>query len=221
VGESVYDTIWAGRPVGLTHRLVAGQVPHGSRVLDVGSAGGYVAEYLRDQCNCSLVCLDHNPGSVEQARARGFEARRVDLDTETISGDGFDVVLFADVLEHLRDPAETLRQAHGAKRVVVSLPNVAHWSGRAELLAGRFPKKPHGLFDATHLQFFTRRTMRDLVAGAAWSVVNEQYVGDRLPGQPWVRGLHRLSQPAARQFPSLFAYQVVLTLEPATTSATT
>ena len=218
---SVYDTIWAGRPVGLTHRLVAGQVPHGSRVLDVGSAGGYVAEYLRDQCNCSLVCVDHNLSSVEQARARGFEARQVDLDTEAISGDGFDVVLFADVLEHLRDPTETLRQAHGATRAVVSLPNVAHWSGRAQLLAGRFPKNPSGLFDATHLQFFTRRTMGELVTGAAWTVAKEQYVGDRLPGQPWVRGLHRLSQPAARQFPSLFAYQVVLTLEPMATAATT
>jgi len=211
---SVYDANWQHRPIGFTHRLVAEQVPYGARVLDVGSAGGYLAEFLRDRRGCSVTCLDYDEGSIEKARARGLEARQIDLDSEPIRGEDFDVVVFADVLEHLRRPAETLRQARGARRAVISLPNVAHWSARRELLLGRFPKNRDGLFDATHLQFLTRSTMHALAADGGWCVIDERYVGDRLPGEPWLRGLHRLRQPAAVRFPDLFAYQIVLTLEP-------
>jgi methionine biosynthesis protein MetW len=214
-GPTVYDAKWQDRTIGYTHQLVVTQVPLGSRVLDVGSAGGYLAEVLRDQRQCEVVCLDSDAGSVEKAISRGFEARLVDLDVEPINGVGFDVVIFADVLEHLRHPAATLRQAYGSRRVVVSVPNVGHWWGRRQLLAGRFPKDPDGLFDRTHLQFLTRATVRELAYDSGWSVVAEQFVGWRLPFESFVRGLHRLRLPAAHRFPELFAYQIVLTLEPA------
>lgn len=210
--RTVYDEKWQNAEIGFTHRLIVGEVPHNSRVLDAGSAGGYVAEALRSERGCEVVCLDIDAGSVKRAADRGFEAHLVDLDIDEINADGFDVVVFADVLEHLRHPAVTLRQVHGANRVVVSVPNIGHWWARYQLLGGRFPKEPDGLFDRTHLQFLTRATMRDLARDGGWAVTREQHVGWRLPGEPRVRGLHRLRQPAAERFPGLFAYQVVLTL---------
>jgi hypothetical protein len=50
--------------------------------------------------------------------------------------------------------------------VVVSLPNVGHWSTYAYLLGGSWPRKPEGIFDATHLRWFTLRDARELLAQA-------------------------------------------------------
>ena len=172
-----------------------------------------MSEALRAELQCEVVCLDLNAESVRSAQARGFEARQVDLDLEAINGEGFDVVIFADVLEHLRRPEETLRQVSAAKSAVVSWPNIAHWSARWELLAGRFPRDPHGLFDRTHLQFLTRATMHQVASDGGWQVVREQCKGSNLPLQKHIRGLHRLSEMAARWRPELFAVQIIMTLE--------
>src|ERR1700760_3656501 len=212
--SSVYDRKRTGRPPGYVHQLIAESIPDGARVLDVGSAGGYLGEFLRAGQHCEVVCVDLDEGSVRKAQDRGFEAHQVDLEREEIDGTGFDVVVFADVLEHLRTPARTLRQAHPAPRVLVSMPNIGHWMGRWALARGRFPKNADGLFDATHLQFLTRDTMGALAHDAGWAGAGEQHVGETLPGEAWVRGLHRLRQPAADRFPTLFSYQFVLTLEP-------
>jgi O-antigen biosynthesis protein len=74
-------------------------------------------------------------------------------------GRSFDVVLAADVLEHLREPAEVLQTLRGAMKpnglCVVSLPNVAHVSVRFMLLQGLFRYSETGLLDESHLRFFT------------------------------------------------------------------
>jgi SAM-dependent methyltransferase len=88
----------------------------------------------------------------------------------------FDVVLFMDVLEHLVDPWSVLRQArehvgpHG--RVVASLPNVACWSIRRELLWGRFVSAKTGLQDPSHLRFFTLNDAIQLFADSGFSVTS-------------------------------------------------
>jgi len=57
---------------------------------------------------------------------------------------------------------------------IISLPNVAHIAARLLLLAGRFPQMNRGIFDRTHLHFYTRATaeamLRDasLQAGDHW-----------------------------------------------------
>ena len=91
--------------------------------------------------------------------------RTLDLGAEL--GDGrFDAVLFADVLEHLRDPAAMLRRARpfvaegGA--VVASIPNIVHISVRLALLGGEFRYRELGLLDDTHVRFFTRESIVDL-----------------------------------------------------------
>lgn len=93
-----------------------------------------------------------------------------------------DCVVFADVLEHLVDPWGTLREfrarlAKGGK-IVVSLPNVAHWSVLRDLAVGRWEYKDGGLLDRTHLRFFTTRSAIALVEGAGFRIEQFQRVLD-------------------------------------------
>ena len=48
----------------------------------------------------------------------------------------------------------------------MSLPNVAHWSTYAHLARGSWPRKPEGIFDATHLRWFTLADARGLLSQA-------------------------------------------------------
>jgi O-antigen biosynthesis protein len=84
-------------------------------------------------------------------------------------------VLFADVLEHLRDPGAVLRRvrpflAEGGT-VIASIPNVAHASVRLSLLAGEFRYRAQGLLDDSHLRFFTRATIEDLFEENGYAVL--------------------------------------------------
>ena len=142
---------------------------------------------------------------------------------------GLDAVVFADVLEHLSDPAETLafvRELLAPGGVVVtSIPNIAHWSARREVSRGRFPYSDHGLFDRTHLRFFTRATARELATAAGYEVIDETAAPGALPLERVARArlggtdnapaprVARVRVALARGRPELFALQFVLTLQ--------
>src|SRR5207248_2616993 len=93
------------------------------------------------------------------------DAEELDLETE-LGGERFDAILFADVLEHLRDPAALLKRVRPLVAengvVIASIPNVAHASVRLALLGGSFRYREWGLLDETHLRFFTRHGVEDL-----------------------------------------------------------
>lgn len=152
-----------------SHTLMVELVGGTKRVLDVGCATGYLAQALVERgCTVSGVELDGE--SAEEARTHLERLVIGDLETmdlaEAFGDDRFDVIVFGDVLEHLRDPLPVLRNAKAllADRgsVVASIPNVAHGSVRLALLAGRFDYQDLGLLDSTHVRFFTRSSVEDL-----------------------------------------------------------
>lgn len=194
-----------------SHRLVIAAVPLGARVLDVGCAEGHVAAELVAR-GCSVVGVERDPVAAAAARARGVEVRELDIERTALDVGGFDCVIFADVLEHLRDPLPVLRAAGVAPRVVVSLPNIGHWTARRALLRGRFPREDHGLFDRTHLRFYTRSGAHELAAEAELRVVGEAFADAPLPLESRIPALRTLRPRALRVSPELFALQVVLAL---------
>jgi hypothetical protein len=99
--------------------------------------------------------------------------------------------------------------------VVVSLPNIAHWTGRRAVLRGRFPQDDHGLFDRTHLRFFTRASAHALAREAGFAVRAERFADAPVPLESRVPALRALRAPLVRRAPELFALQVVLALQPA------
>jgi hypothetical protein len=149
-----------------------------------------------------------------RSRPRGRDIEDAACRDELAALAPFDVVLLGDVLEHLRDPWATLRALTAlGGRIVLSVPNVAHWTGRRALLRGRFPYAEHGLFDRTHLRFFTLASARALAEGAGLRIVAERFAPAPLPLQARVPALRALERVAVRVRPELFALQVLLICE--------
>jgi 2-polyprenyl-3-methyl-5-hydroxy-6-metoxy-1,4-benzoquinol methylase len=203
------------------HRFLLDSVPAGARVLDVGCATGYLAAELARR-GCRVIGVEADPVAAERARVHCEALVIGDVEDEDCRSAlaalaPFDIVLCGDVLEHLRDPWTALRAlaALSARdgRVVLSVPNVAHWTGRRALARGRFPYAEHGLFDRTHLRFFTRASARELAQSAGLRVVEERFAPAPVPMQARLPALRALEQAAVRLRPELFALQVILVCE--------
>jgi SAM-dependent methyltransferase len=206
------------------HRLLLDAVPGGAHVLDVGCATGYLAAELTRR-GCRVTGVEADPPAAERARAHCDAVVIGDVEDAACrdelvalaAGAPFDVVLCGDVLEHLRDPwsalAAVAELAAPGGAVVLSVPNVAHWTGRRALARGRFPYAEHGLFDRTHLRFFTRASARDLAERAGLRVVQERFAPAPIPMQARLPALRALEGAAVRLRPELFALQVILVCE--------
>jgi SAM-dependent methyltransferase len=203
-----------------SHALLLREFPshgEGRRVLDLGCAGGYLSEILARR-GFSVTGIDL-PGTPQPP---GIHFAAVDLDQGLASLDGcFDYIICADVLEHLRDPLRLLRGCRerlapgGA--LVASLPNSGHVYFRWNVLLGRFPQHDRGLFDRTHLHYYTWDGWVDLLARARFRIEGLRSsavpVGLALPrwdGSLAARALERLSFDSARIWKALFAYQFVV-----------
>src|SRR3954471_21989059 len=155
---------------GSAHDLVLGLVEPSARVLEFGCATGYMSRALRDRLGATVIGVELDAEAARLAEAECErvlvgDAEELDLEAE-LGGERFDSILFADVLEHLRDPAALLKRVRPfvdeGGVVVASIPNVAHAAVRLALLGGSFRYREQGLLDETHLRFFTREGIQDL-----------------------------------------------------------
>ena len=167
-------------------------IPDGARVLDVGCSTGNFGQALEQLKNCTVTGVDLNENDIAEAKQRITEAHVFD-----ISGSGakellgtFDVVVFADVIEHLPDPRAALRAVHALLNeggiLVYSIPHMGHISVRLDLLEGRFPYAELGLLDRTHLHFYDRHEVHDVFATSGFAVTEEKPVIVGYPPE-WTR----------------------------------
>jgi O-antigen biosynthesis protein len=161
-----------------THANVIRLVGDARRVLELGPATGYMTKILQAN-GCSVVGIEIDPDMARQAarfceRVIVGDLDELDLGSE-LGADRFDVIVAADVLEHLKDPLGALRRLRPLLSpegfFVVSLPNVAHASVRLALLQGRFEYRDLGLLDSTHLRFFTHDSVVEMFDEAELAIV--------------------------------------------------
>lgn len=91
----------------------------------------------------------------------------------------FDIILFADVLEHLKDPSAILKfvkqYLNKEGYLVVSLPNIANWSIRLKLLFGSFRYTDGGILDKSHIHFYTLSAAKKLLSTAGYKIIDKEY----------------------------------------------
>ena len=141
------------------------------RVLELGCGPGAMTRFLHEHSRCRVTAVEYDPELARHAEPYCERLILGDLETLNLAGElgeaRFDAVIAADVLEHLRDPWACLRSVRGLIAeggvLIVSIPNVAHNAVIAQLLAGRFPYTEQGLLDRTHLRFFSRHDVEDLL----------------------------------------------------------
>ena len=198
---------------------LAGQ-GRGRRLLDVGAAHGYLAGELRSQ-GFRVTGLEADSVLGEEAAKHCDEFLLLDLDGPLPRfTQPFDLMIFVDVLEHLKDPKAVLcefaRHLSDNGEVIISLPNVANIYVRLNLLFGRFDYQDRGLLDKTHLHFFTRKSFRQLMREAGLELETLTATPIPLPlvvpasyqGRVF-SALHAANAWLARNWQTLFGYQFV------------
>ena len=192
-------------------------LPPGGRVLDVGCASGGLLALLRPRAG-HLAGLELSPTAAQAAAQLADHVVCGALEDPELPFEpgSFDLVVLADVLEHLADPTTGLVRAAGWCRpggaVLVSVPNVAHWQARLTLLRGRWPQHDSGTFDAGHLRWFTRDTLRELLSAAGLRDIELDAIVPALRNHLNPSRLVQRAEPAwqalGRRAPGLLGYQV-------------
>ena len=197
-----------------------------SSVLDVGCSDGTLGALARRS--------GHHVSGVDVVRHDGVE-RRLDHFVEADLTQGlpaetgtYDVVVAADVLEHVTDPGLLLDDmAQHLKDdgvLLVSVPNFGHWYPRGRTALGLFDYDQRGPLDVGHVRFFTRRSFERLLRRHGWRVAERVAVGspidvlDRGGATPLaraVRGASWVDRLATRLWPTMFGYQFLYRLEKA------
>lgn len=182
-------------------------------ILEVGCATGYMTRKFKEN-NCNVTGIEYNPESAEIAKQYCNQIIVGDIEVLKdfpLEKEYFDFILFADVLEHLRFPLRTLvkfkKYLKQDGKIFISVPNVANYRVRMNLLIGRFDYTEIGLLDKTHLRFFTLKTAKHLVSDAGLKI-------DKIDVTPsWnssIRIINKLYYLITKVWKSLFAYHILI-----------
>jgi methionine biosynthesis protein MetW len=189
------------------------------RILDVGCASGALGAALKERQGAEVVGVELEPDYADDAAARLDRVVQADVEELAARDDleadlgRFDCLIAGDILEHLRDPWTVLTRLAGLLEpggtAIISLPNVRHWETFWQLgRRGTWPRRDEGIFDRTHLRWFTLSDAMAMLdeAGLATEEISRQY---RLrPWQTrWDRHLPRLERTPLRPF---FVFQHVI-----------
>jgi methionine biosynthesis protein MetW len=189
------------------------------RILDVGCASGALGAALKERQGAEVVGVELEPDYADDAAARLDRVVQADVEELAARDDleadlgSFDCLIAGDILEHLRDPWTVLTRLAGLLEpggtAIISLPNVRHWETFWQLgRRGTWPRRDEGIFDRTHLRWFTLSDAMAMLdeAGLATEEISRQY---RLrPWQTrWDRHLPRLERTPLRPF---FVFQHVI-----------
>ena len=184
---------------GARPEVVALVPPGARRILDLGCASGALGAALKARQGCTVTGIESDPDYARDAEERLDRVVCADLNSFDEDLGRFDCVIAADVLEHLVDPWAVMARWSACLepgcRAVISLPNARHWEVFRELgLRGTFPRRAAGIFDATHLRWFTLADIYGLCTEAGLAL--EQVVRVPRPGAPaWTA-----SVPGVRAF---------------------
>ena len=187
------------------------KIPVNSTCLDVGCNTGNLGQVLIKNKNCLVDGIDFDSSVLKSAKKNGYSKTLLlnlnnDLSGVNLLRKKYQVIIFADILEHLIYPVKIL--LHFKKYltpngyIIISLPNIAFLLYRIQLLLGNWNYREYGTLDNTHLKFFTIKSGTKMVEAAGLRII------ELIPYNQF--GILRYIKPLEIIFPSLFAYQFMI-----------
>ncbi len=157
-----------------THNTLVNLIGEKKKVLDIGCNEGYIG--ITTNLN-EFYGIDYAAESVEKAKQVYKDAVVYDLNNlKRLPWNlRFDVLIFADVLEHVLFADQVLdffiqNYLKEGGEVIFSLPNIANWRIRLQLLFGNFDYTDSGILDKTHLHFYTFKSAKKLVEASSLKI---------------------------------------------------
>lgn len=165
------------------HQKIIKYVGSNKKVLDVGCADGYLGKEFKNN-GCFVVGIEDVVQKAEIAKKSLDDVVIGDIEelkTLPYPENFFDVIVFADVLEHLIMPDSVLvsfkKYLKEEGVIIISVPNIARIDIRIKLLLGEFNYTQGGILDKTHLRFFTLDSMRRLLTDSGYVVTRNDSSG--------------------------------------------
>ena len=150
-----------------------------NRVVDVGCGLGVIAKEFHIRANpnyyLGIEIVPKNAEIVKQYCSECIVGNIEEFNNETWSQlSNYDLWVFGDVLEHLYDPWSVLKKVRSILpedgQIACCIPNAQHWSMQARLSIGDWRYADTGLLDRTHIRFFTRQTVVELMRDAGFEI---------------------------------------------------
>lgn len=177
-----YDTDLEGNSTG-AH--IVRLIGNNKRVLELGAGPGSITKHLKNICNCNIVAIENDEKAIDKLTIYCEKIYNIDLNNKSWpkaldDEEKFDVVLAADVLEHLYDPWAVLEAMKNLLTddgfLIISLPHVGHNAVLASILDSDFEYRDCGLLDKTHIRFFAMNNIKAMFESAELRVDDAQFV---------------------------------------------
>lgn len=147
-----------------------------SKVLEIGCAAGQTLAYYKSVCHASEVIgveISHDVATLARSRPEidNIIVGNIEVMEPEWPFDYFDLIVVGHVLEHLVDPWKTVQKLtkylKPGGQLIGAVPNLRHYSVSVPLVfLGRWQYQQTGIMDWTHLRFFTKQTVIELLASA-------------------------------------------------------
>ncbi len=168
-----------------THKIILSFLEEKKLVLDVGCQTGYLG--ANDIKNNTFYGIEKNKKAAKKAEKIYRKVITGDVEkliNTSLELPKFDVIIFADILEHLVYPKKTLsffvkNFLKSKGKVIISLPNVAHITVRLNLLLGNFDYTRSGILDKTHLRLYTLKSAQKLINNSGLKIESIAYSSNR------------------------------------------
>ncbi len=190
------------------------------RILDVGCSNGFIGKQLGKKHEFYGIDISGKDAAIARKYYKKVRVANIDSKKQIYNEGFFDVIIMADVLEHLKDPLGALlnfkRLLKKNGLVIISVPNVANIYVRLKLLLGNFDYEERGILDKTHTKFFTLKSFRNFIRESGLVIEKEDATPIPLPSINPVFSeggllslLHESSYLSARAWKTMFSFQLI------------